>query len=782
MGLPIVSVVPPDAELSEMSRIDPADRGKAPGRRGHDGKWAGYAFLKHQPTRQDAEQWDRDGSNVGLLSAHYPGLDIDVKSPRLREIVIEEALRLLGPAPIRRTVEPRALLMYCARDPFARAALVITQPSGLSHLVEFLGDKRQYLIAGTHPSGAQYRWDTPLDGQTLSPIDRDKVSAFFDALESRLRAAGLECERVGGGSGQQVMDAVQGSLVAPSMDELDRIVRLIPNDVERDGYIQLAHAVSAAAGQEDGLPVFSEWAGRWSGGTNDPDTVELDYRSVESLQHRVGWRWLIEQAETLGGYISAFDEFVADPDAPAPGKDQRLSQIPAEFTDDGVMQWSLQWVRDKLRYSAVNKSWMVWRGFRWQIDQTLQHEAIVGDLLRQLSGRLRDMAAGAPTVGETKMYEARAATLASSAARTNVITLLRSRVPCVPTDFDVDPMLLNTPGGVVDLRTGAISESTPEGMHSRAVRAAPTNGSMPLWTKFLHDSTGGDMDLIIYLQRLLGYSLTGDMREKSLTYVWGSESDTGKSTFIKTVTKLFGNYADTVSPDVFLTAKGDRIPAELARMPGVRLVTATEPPMEKSWDEPRVKSITGGDEIEVRLLYGQPFIYQPQFKLIVVGNQEPELRNVDSAMMRRINILPLNHPVPRGNQVADLAKRMIEEEGGAILQWMIDGCMSWQMHGLPLPASVLEKTREYVEDEDMLGQWVHEECVTGGEYESTRHELYEAFTAWGRARGLSPAGEKTFKRMMQPTARKYGLTDKQVGERRQRGYRGLQLRPMTEEF
>src|SRR5690606_34742268 len=241
---------------------------------------------------------------------------------------------------------------------------------------------------------------------------------------------------------------------------------------------------------------------------------------------------------------------------------------------------------------------------------------------------------------------------------------------------------------------------------------------------FLADATGHDPEMQRYLMRLLGYALTGDMREKALWYVWGSESDTGKSTLIRTVMQLFGSYADTVAPDVFLNRRGDTIPAELARMPGVRLVTATEPAHGRSWDEQRIKSITGGDTIEARFLYGQPFTYTPMFKIVIVGNNEPEIQHLDGAMLRRIHILPLNHPVPRERQIANLSQRMIDEEGAAILHKLREACREWQRSGMTMPSAAAEKTYEYLQDEDLIGQWVEEECEFDPEAEVSRNELY----------------------------------------------------------
>jgi putative DNA primase/helicase len=178
----------------------------------------------------------------------------------------------------------------------------------------------------------------------------------------------------------------------------------------------------------------------------------------------------------------------------------------------------------------------------------------------------------------------------------------------------------------------------------------------------------------------------------------------------------------------------------------------------------------------VRFLHGQPFTYNPQFKIAIIGNSEPSLRHVDSAMLRRIRIVPMNVPVPRAEQIADMSERMVAEEGPAILQWMIDGCVEWQRVGLTASAAVLKRTEEYADEEDMIGQWIAEECELGEDYVSTRDELFAAWQQWCR-RGGEPAGTKrTFRTTIKPVERRFGLHNAQIGPRRLRGYRGIRLR------
>jgi hypothetical protein len=316
-GAALVSVIPPAVDLSPNSTLKPRALGKIPGKLGSEG-WYGIDHLK---SPSDAAQIERDCANVGLQSAHFPGLDIDVRSAKLAGFFLLLAKRRLGAAPVRLSVEPRRLLMYRTDVPFARMAMVVKW-KGESHLIEMLGAKRQYLIAGTHPSGAAYRWEQPVPPvDDLTTITQAQVVAYFDEAERLLRAKGIELERIGSG---KIAEAAppQEHLLAPSVADVQRVVELIPNR-ETDGWerhIEMGYAIRAACGEEhkaDALEIWESWNERWEGGLSVAETNEDSWRRLHP-PYRVGWSWLQEQAETLGDYTSAQDEFGVDADASPP--------------------------------------------------------------------------------------------------------------------------------------------------------------------------------------------------------------------------------------------------------------------------------------------------------------------------------------------------------------------------------------------------------------------------------------------------------------------------------
>ena len=241
---------------------------------------------------------------------------------------------------------------------------------------------------------------------------------------------------------------------------------------------------------------------------------------------------------------------------------------------------------------------------------------------------------------------------------------------------------------------------------STAVSPAPPGTPCPMWIAFLDRVTGGNDALIGFLQRYLGYCLTGHVHEHVLLFLYGTGSN-GKSVFVNTVVGIFGDYAITAPMEMFLTRKFEAHPTEIARLKGARLVVAHETQRGRSWDEAKIKNLTGGDVLTGRFMRGDFFDFKPTHKLLIVGNYKPSLRNVDEAIRRRILLAPFTVQIPEAERDPDLPEKL-KAEWPAILCWIVDGCLEWQRYGLVVPTIVRDATAEYFADQDTLARWAEE--------------------------------------------------------------------------
>jgi P4 family phage/plasmid primase-like protien len=429
------------------------------------------------------------------------------------------------------------------------------------------------------------------------------------------------------------------------------------------------------------------------------------------------------------------------------------------ITQDSVADLFADRHKNDLRFCHSTHAWYRWDGSRWQRDE--MHAAF------QFARKL-----GRELTKEAKDRELREVRKVAFAAGVEKFAQSDERLAVTVDYWDQDPFLLGTPGGTVDLRTGKLRPSDPaDGITKRTAVTPAETAHCPLWLDFLEQTFGGDAGTIRFVQQFTGYSLTGDVREHALAFGSGSGGN-GKSVLVNTASGIMGDYATTASMDAFTASKNDRHPTELASLRGARLVTASETEEGRAWAEAKIKQLTGGDKIAARYMRQDFFEFRPQFKLFIVGNHQPELRAVDDAMKRRVNILPFNR------KPANPDRRLEEKlraEWPAILRWMLLDCLDWQANGLLRPASVMAATSSYFEEQDVLGRWLEEECDRDTEGKHTwftgSSVLFESWTAYAKAAGEHPGNTKTFASAM----RRQGLQS----EHKKTGtiWHGVQLKP-----
>ena len=442
---------------------------------------------------------------------------------------------------------------------------------------------------------------------------------------------------------------------------------------------------------------------------------------------------------------------------PLPDEAEPDSEKAVWATDDALaLSFTRRYAQD-WRYCASWGKWLVWTGNRWQPDDTL----LVTHLMRHVC---REAAMKADS-------HRLAAKLASSSTVSGVERLARSDRQHASTsdEWDRDPWMANAPGGVIHLRTGQVRPHNREDRMTKITTATP-QGACPQWLAFLSDITAGNQELMSYLQRVIGYCLTGVTSEHALFFLYGTGAN-GKSVFVNVITTILGDYAANAPMDTFMETRSDRHPTDLAGLRGARFVSSIETEQGRRWNESKLKAITGGDKVSARFMRQDFFEYLPQFKLIIAGNHKPSIRNVDEAMKRRLHLIPFTVTIPPERRDGKLTEKLLKERDG-ILAWAVEGCLAWQREGIKVPASVVSATEEYFEAEDALGLWLEERCERHPEAKVSSSDLYADWREWAERAGEYVGSIKRFSEVL--------ITRGFVPSRMHggvRGFKGLATRP-----
>ena len=427
------------------------------------------------------------------------------------------------------------------------------------------------------------------------------------------------------------------------------------------------------------------------------------------------------------------------------------------ITEGNVADAFAQTYRLQLRYCHTTGSWFEWTGTHWRRERTKLAYRWAHDKAKQLA----------------QQCDARvmvAAGKAAFAAGVERIAQSDRRFAVTSETWDADPFLLGTPGGTVDLRTGQLREARQEDYITKITSCAPADkADCPLWKKFLREAANANAGLIGFIQQWTGYSLTGDIREDALVFVHGPGGN-GKGVYLNTVAHIMGDYCTIAAMDTFSASNSDRHPTDLAMLKAARMVCASETEEGRAWAEARIKAMTGRDPITARFMRQDFFTFTPRFKLTIVGNHKPVLKNVDEAAKRRFNIIPFIHKPQEPDRQLE-AK--LSQEHPAILRWMINGCLEWQRDGLVRPQVVIDATADYFSDQDTLTQWIEDCCEKSSDFADTNGSLFASWTNYAKARGEDPGSQTQFK----PAMVRLGYVPIKDGcGIRGRGFKGLKVR------
>lgn len=470
---------------------------------------------------------------------------------------------------------------------------------------------------------------------------------------------------------------------------------------------------------------------------------------------------------------------------------------PYRGTDDANADLLLGLHGDDILYCTDWEKWLIWDGTHWSIDTRLDIERLAADVPKYLRGKASEntdkraklLAKMAilqnefPLPDEYGKLQIRqkalqdkaewllklSAKLELTGKRGCMLTATRHKVVTVTTELNKWAFLLNASNGTVNLANGELQEHNREDRLTHQVGISfDQSATCPTWLAFLGSIFNEDAELIEFLRRAIGYSLTGDVREQIMMICHGCGSN-GKSVFLNILKKLLGGLSLQAAPDLLMADNQRRHPTEQADLYGKRLVVCQETGEGRRFNETLVKQLTGGDAITARRMYEDNWTFNPTWKIWLSTNHKPEIRGTDHAIWRRVRLIPFNvtfHDPGKGDPVKDprMEEKLTDELPG-ILAWAVRGALSWQAEGIPAPQAVMAATDAYRAAQDTLAAWIGECCLVNRIADSKASLLYASYKEW-----CDQAGERPI------TQKKLGMRLVEQGfvsERRKTGYHWL---------
>jgi putative DNA primase/helicase len=452
-------------------------------------------------------------------------------------------------------------------------------------------------------------------------------------------------------------------------------------------------------------------------------------------------------------------------------------RLPFRYDDVGNGERFACEFEDRLRYVPRLKKWFVWWDRKvWSEDHPEWVERLAKDCARSI---LLD-----PNGGDADVAKKTAAWAKYSASVRGLKAMVETAsseeaLVAEPSQFDSDPWLLNVQNGMIDLRTGELIPHDPDKFITRLLPVEyDPNATFDRWDTFLMEKVP-DKDLRDYLQRAAGYTLTGDVSEEKMFFLYG-DTASGKSTLLEAIQAVLGPYATTSRFKMFLENRNEgEFPPDLWRHVGSRMVVAQEVRDNLKFDKSAIKTMVSGNPMVAKRLYCDPFEFVPRWKIWVAANTQPQVDSDDGAMWRRIKVLPFSQSIPEDQQNPKLRKLLATDPRAlrAILAWMVQGSLKWQKRGLSEPPIVRRTTQEYREANDAHNEAFNEffdshyeldpeEFVTGASIRS-------AYDAHWRS---SFTGVPMTPAVLNQRLRARGLTEAQFGNNRDRGWRGMRPR------
>ena len=403
----------------------------------------------------------------------------------------------------------------------------------------------------------------------------------------------------------------------------------------------------------------------------------------------------------------------------------------------GNMERFVDQHHNHVRFIPQNKCWVVWDGIRWNFNSTATVNALAIETVRSIY----DEAKGCEHEEGRKQLTRWVMQSQSNRLIQSMISMAAKHPNMVASinDFDTDDTKVNCLNGVVDLKTGELLERTSSDLF---MKLAPVSydkyAKCPAFSRFLHQIFDGDVELISWMQRALGYTLTGLTTEQLLFLAYGRGAN-GKSTLFECLLDILGDYARSAEFDTFLATDGanNRVKEGIAKLHGIRFALASETDSTKRFSEALVKKITGGDTLTGFHPYAASFEFRPNFKLWLLANHLPIAKDGSYGFWRRMRVIPFNRCFTEHEKDQRLSDKLKAEAEG-IFAWCVRGAVNWHKElkasggrtGIGSCSAVDEATNIYKADNDIFGQFIETCLVQTDGSQTPAKELYSAYERW----------------------------------------------------
>lgn len=446
-----------------------------------------------------------------------------------------------------------------------------------------------------------------------------------------------------------------------------------------------------------------------------------------------------------------------------------LNPMNYHFSDRGSSELFADMFRHEIRFNTTAKEWYYYNGKVWKIDSG---GMIVHGKAKELFDALMIYAVSIEDEQQQKLFREYYGKFGSKNKRD---TLIKDAADCCyisSEELDCNPNLFNCQNGTLELDTLKFRPHSSEDYITKISNVVYDEAAKSAdWDKFLSEVLPRDREKVKYLQKAIGYSLSGQCSLETCFILYGATTRNGKSTVVGTVSYMLGDsdgYARAAQPEVLAIRKNKdsrNASEDIARLAGCRFLNVSEPPQSMAFDAALLKTLTGRDTITARFLFQGSFEYVPQFTLFINTNYLPKVLDETLFKSNRINVIEFNRHFSPEEQDVTLKSRLRSQENiSGLFNWCIEGLKLFRQEGLKPPMSVGIATRQYAQQSDKIGNFI-DECLEerqgGG---CTAKEAYDVYKKWCSDCGYYAEGKQKFmellrgKNLLKPTATLNGKT------------------------